>query len=139
MRFLSTRETSWEGRHFQMGAGAVLKQIAQLDQFARSRLKCAIALRKCCGPRALTRRPSYLSPARLSAGSGLNVQGAAHGWCGGSPGSGVGSLRGVVHRTTVVVVMVPSPARGLQILFQGGESLLRPGQIPGSEGGLERL
>jgi hypothetical protein len=37
------------------------------------------------------------------------------------------------------MMMVPSLARALQVLLQRGESLLRPGQVPGAEGGLEGL
>ena len=38
-----------------------------------------------------------------------------------------------------MVMIVPSLARGLQILLQRGESLLRPGQVPGTECALEGL
>ena len=34
----------------------------------------------------------------------------------------------------VMVVMAPGPAHALQVLLQGGESLLRPGEVPGAEG-----
>ena len=36
-------------------------------------------------------------------------------------------------------MMLPSLARDLQILLQRGESLLRPGQVPGTECALEGL
>ena len=39
----------------------------------------------------------------------------------------------------MMVMLVPGLARGLQILLQRGESLLRPGQVPGTECALEGL